>query len=103
VTSSGKVDWPILDAIVERERNPLALVQLRDGRAKASEEVIVKSLVGDYRREQLFTLGQSLEAFRYYQGLMAACDQEIEEGKPRFWKGKASPLPSPFAADHPSK
>jgi hypothetical protein len=28
--------------------------------------------VGNYRREHLFTLGQSLEAFRHYQGLIAA-------------------------------
>jgi transposase len=75
----GQSGLAILDAIVKGERNPLGLAQLRDQRVKAREEGIVKSLVGDYRREHLFSLGQSLEAFRYYQGLMAACDEEIEE------------------------
>lgn len=35
--------------------------------------------MGDYRREHLFTLGQSLAAYRHYQGLIAACDREIEQ------------------------
>ena len=42
-------------------------------------ETIMKSLVGDYRREHLFTLRQSLQAYRHYQTLIAACDREIEE------------------------
>jgi transposase len=37
-----------------------------------------KRLVGDYRPEHLFTLRQSLAAYRYYQQLIAACDVEIE-------------------------
>ena len=35
--------------------------------------------MGDYRREHLFTLRQSLAAWRNYQKLMAECDGEIEE------------------------
>jgi transposase len=77
------------------ERNPHALAALRDGRIKATADTIAKSLVGDYRREHLFTLGQSLTAFRHYQELIGACDREIEE----YWEtfeSKAdpeSPLP----------
>ena len=44
----------------------------------------MKSLVGDYRREHLFTLRQSLQAYRHYQTLIAACDQEIEEYLKQF-------------------
>jgi transposase len=36
-------------------------------------------LVGDYRSEHLFTLRQSLAAFRHYQQLIAACDVEIQQ------------------------
>jgi hypothetical protein len=39
--------------------------------------VIAKSLVGDYRPEHLFTLQQSLDAYRNYQKLVADCDREI--------------------------
>jgi transposase len=93
---TGQSGLAILDAMVKGERNPVVLAQLRDRRVKSSEEVIVKSLVGDYRREHLFTLRQSLEAFRYYQDLMAACDQEIEEQLQNFDRqppSDAPPLP----------
>jgi transposase len=93
---TGQSGLTILDAIVKGERNPVVLAQLRDRRVKASEDVVVKSLVGDYRREHLFTLNQSLEAFRYYQKLVAACDQEIEENLDNFDRqlpADAPPLP----------
>ena len=34
--------------------------------------------MGDYRPEHVFTLRQSLGAYRYYQQLVAECDMEIE-------------------------
>jgi len=76
---TGRSGLAILDAIVGGERNPVVLAELRDGRVKANPETIVKSLVGDYRREHLFTLQQSLQAYRHYQTLIADCDQEIEK------------------------
>jgi len=81
---TGQSGLAILDAIVKGERNPVVLAQLRDRRVQASAEVVTKSLVGDYRREHLFTLEQSLSAFRHYQKLVAACDQEIEEQLDNF-------------------
>ena len=45
---------------------------------KSSEDVIAKSLEGDYRPEHLFALRQSLAAFRYYQQLVLEADQEIQ-------------------------
>jgi len=76
---TGTTGLAILEAILAGERNPRTLAMLRDRRVKATEDTIAKSLVGDYRREHLFTLGQSLEAFRHYQGLIAACDTEIAQ------------------------
>jgi transposase len=35
--------------------------------------------VGDFRREHLFALRQSMEAYRSYKNLMAECDLEIEQ------------------------
>jgi len=69
----------ILDAVLAGDRDPKKLAALRDGRIKASEETIIKSLVCDYRREHLFTLRQSLAAWRTYQEFIAECDHEIEE------------------------
>jgi transposase len=76
---SGVTGLTIIKAILAGERNPHTLAALRDRRVKATEDTIAKSLVGDYRREHLFTLGQSLTAFRHYQELIGACDHEIEQ------------------------
>jgi transposase len=75
---TGQSRLAILDAILAGERIPQRLAELRDPRVKANPETIVKSLVGDYRREHLFTLRQSLEAYRHHQTLIAACDREME-------------------------
>jgi transposase len=76
---SGTTGMAILDAILGGERDPRKLAALRDPRIKASSATIAKSLVGDYRREHLFTLGQSVVAYRHYQQLLAVTDVEIEQ------------------------
>ena len=76
---NGLTGVAIVEAILSGERNPQVLAKLRDPRIKASEDILSKSLVGDYRREHLFTLRQSLAAYRYYQDLIGACDSEIEQ------------------------
>jgi transposase len=76
---TGVTGIRIIEAILAGERNPHTLAALRDGRVKATADTIAKSLVGDYRREHLFTLGQSLTAFRHYQELIGACDREIAQ------------------------
>ena len=82
----------ILEAILAGERNPHTLAALRDRRIKASADTIAKSLVGDYRREHVFTLRQSLAAFRHYQELIAACDREIAQSLEEF-ESKLDPPP----------
>lgn len=95
---TGLSGLAILDAILGGERDPRTLARLRDGRVKASEETIVQALTGDYRAEHLFTLKQSLTAYRHYQKLMAACDLEIEQRLKCFdakVDAKAKPLAPP--------
>jgi transposase len=81
---TGQTGLAIVDAILSGERNPYALAKLRNERIKASEEVIAKSLVGDYRPEHLFTLRQSLAAYRSYQKLVEDCDREIRRSLEQF-------------------
>src|SRR5438874_3379003 len=87
---TGATGMTIIEAILAGERNPHTLAALRDGRIKATADTIAKSLVGDYRREHLFTLGQSLAAFRHYQELIEACDREIAQLLEAF-ESKADP------------
>ncbi len=92
---TGFTGLAIIEAILAGKRDPHALAALRDRRIKASADTIAKSLVGDYRREHLFTLGQSLKAFRHYQELIGACDREIEKSLETFESkvDPESPLP----------
>jgi len=93
---SGTTGMAILDAILGGERDVRKLAALRDPRIKADTKTIAKSLVGDYRREHLFTLRQSVTAYRHYQGLMASCDAEIEQMLAEFSdraEGGTRPLP----------
>jgi transposase len=75
----GTTGLAIMDAILAGERDPLKLAQLRHPRIRASEETIMKSLVGDYREEHLFTLRQSLKAYRYYQELIQEVDAQVKQ------------------------
>jgi len=90
---TGTTGLAILDAVIRGERNPDTLAELRDRRIKASAETIAKSLVGDYRPEHLFTLGQSVASYRYYRKLMADCDGEIQRQLEDF-ESKAEPPPT---------
>jgi transposase len=75
---TGSTGMAVITAILNGERDPQSLAKLRDPRIKASEETIAAALVGDYRREHLFTLQQSVTAYRNCQELIAGCDDEIE-------------------------
>jgi len=103
---SGTTGMAILDAILAGERDPIKLANLRDWRIRASEATIVKSLVGDYRREHLFTLRQSLIAYRHYQKQMADTDVEIEQMLVEFSDGAgpdAPALPQPKDTHKPRR
>ena len=67
---TGQTGLAIVDAILAGERDPFVLARLRNDRIKASEEVIAKSLVGDYRPEHIITLRQSVGVYRSYQDLL---------------------------------
>jgi len=75
---TGTTGLAIIDAILEGKRDVWVLAALRDPRIRASHETIAKSLVGDYRREHLFTLRQSVDLYREYQGRIAACEEEMQ-------------------------
>ena len=69
----------ILDAVLADERDPINFAALCNRRVRSSRDIVAKSLEGDYRSEHLFTLRQSLAAYRFYRGLMADVDKEIEK------------------------
>ena len=91
---TGVTGLAIVDAIVSGQTNPDELATLRDYRIKASLETVRKSLVGDYRREHIFTLKQSLTAYRHYQQLILDCDKEIQQRIESFQANGDNPTAS---------
>jgi transposase len=75
---TGTTGLAILDAILNGERDVKKLAALRDPRIRASQKTIAKTLVGDYRREHLFTLRQSLDLYRQYQRQIVECEKEMQ-------------------------
>jgi transposase len=76
---TGTTGLAIIDAILEGERDVKKLAALRDPRIRASHDTIAKSLVGDYRREHLFALKQSLALYRQHQQKIIDCEKETQE------------------------
>ncbi len=75
---TGTTGMAIVDAILAGEHDPIRLAQLRNPKIEASEATIAKAMAGDYRPEHLFTLQQSVQAYRQYQKWINDCDKEIE-------------------------
>lgn len=74
---TGLTGMRIIRAIVAGERDPRRLAAMRDTRTKANEQTIAKALEGDYRREHVFALKQSLELVDFYEKQIGEIDQQI--------------------------
>jgi transposase len=75
---TGTTGQKIIRAILNGERDPKILSSYRDGRCKQPIEIIEKSLVGNYKKEHLFSLKQAVELYDFYQCKIADCDAAIE-------------------------
>jgi hypothetical protein len=75
----GKTGLRIIEAILDGERNPEVLADLRDKRIKASREEIIKSLEGYWKAEHLFELDQCYQMYCMHRRMIQDCDQEIEK------------------------
>lgn len=101
---TGQTGMAIIQAILDGERDPLTLAKLRDPRCKNSEEVIAKSLVGNWRDDHLFELRQAVELVRFYEQKIAECDVQMESWLnqlPDRREDPQSPLPKRKAKRNP--
>jgi transposase len=76
---TGLTGTKIVQEILDGERDPLKLAQLKHFRIKASLEDIIKSLEGDYRSEHLFALKQSFDSYNFGKSQILECDIEVEK------------------------
>jgi transposase len=95
---TGVTGQASLRAIVQGERDPLTLAQLRHPACKSSADDLAKARTGSWRTEPLFTLQHALELFDFYTHHIAACDAQIERQfvvmTPRFESDEPrGPLP----------
>jgi len=75
---TGVTGMRIIRAILNGERDPLKLAQMKNYRIRSTTETIAKALEGDYRPEHVFSLRQAVELYDFYQRQIQACDREIE-------------------------
>ena len=68
----------ILKAILNGERDPTRLAQLRDRHCQHSEADIARALQGNWRAEHLFAFSQAVELYEFYHRQIAECDRQIE-------------------------
>jgi transposase len=76
---SGVTGQAIIKAILDGERDPHKLAELRDPRVRASEEQIAQYLEGNWQPDLLFVLKQEHEAYEFCQKQMAACDEQLQQ------------------------
>jgi transposase len=69
----------VLDAILAGQRDPAVLAALCESQVlKKKKAQVLQSLEGDWQEHHLFALRQALEAYRFYQSQIGACDLQIE-------------------------
>ena len=76
---SGVTGQAIIKAILDGERDPHKLAELRDPRVKANQEQIACHLEGNWQQDLLFVLKQEHEAYAFCQKQMAACDDQLQQ------------------------
>jgi transposase len=97
---TGETGLRILKAILNGQRDPCQLVELRDPQiTRSTKAEMIKALRGDWRAELLFVLGQSLRAWEFYQEQMKECDLQIEEQLKRMPSAPPTPQKTQSAVD----
>src|SRR5271157_2432248 len=81
---TGVTGMLIITAILEGERDPVKLAQLRDDRCQHSEEQIALALQGTWRPEHLFELRQAYELYQFHHRQITECDQQVQAELAKF-------------------
>jgi transposase len=83
----------IVMAILTGERNPLKLAALRDGRVKASEVDIARSLEGNWQDDRLFLLKQEQDGYEFCVRQISECERLQQYLKQRDDRSAGASLP----------
>ena len=69
---------PRLRRVVQGERDPYQLADLRDYQVRATREEMARSLEGTWSEDLLFELQQAVDRYDFCQRQMAACDRRLQ-------------------------
>ena len=95
---TGLTGMRIIKAILAGERDPKKLVEdNRHGGCHTSAEVMMQSLVGNFRAEHLFALQQAVELYEEYRTRITACETAIEAYLATLAPVTEEPMPEPPA------
>jgi transposase len=100
---TGVTGMAILKAILDGERDPLKLAQLRHLQCRNDEATIAKALQGSWRDEHLFALRQAVSLYETYHQQIAECDRQIEAHLESFATTNEDPLPPRPSKGRPSR
>lgn len=75
----GKTGRAIVESILAGERDPAKLADLADWRIKASRDVLIKSLEGNWDTLQLFILKQQNDLYEFFSNQIREIDFKIED------------------------
>lgn len=81
---TGKTGNAIIGAILGGERDPRVLAAYADKRIKAGRELLLKSLEGNWREEQIFCLELAHRHYCFLQDRLRDCDMAIEDALGRM-------------------
>src|SRR5271155_342991 len=81
---AGLTGMLIIGAILEGERDPIKLAQLRDERCHSSEDQIALALEGTWRPEHLFELRQAYELYQFHHRQITECDNQVQAELAKF-------------------
>jgi transposase len=100
---TGQTGMMIIDAILAGERDPVRLAAHRDPRCKNDQEMIAKSLQGNWRDDHLFELKQAVELYRTYRAKISECDARIDAYLATFAdQSNGRPLPKKKKKQNPN-
>ena len=77
--SCGLTGLAIIEDICKGNLDPESLSNHRHYNCRKSKEEIAKALHGNNREDYLFGLRQELQAYKFFQKQLEACDKEIEK------------------------
>jgi transposase len=75
---NGVSGQEIIAAILQGERDPWKLADLKDFRVRASREEVARSLEGNWREDVLFELEQAVDSYHFSHRQMLECDGKLE-------------------------